>query len=86
MRKKCKEVDDILLSIKDRYCDEKIINKLYEPKNIMLTTIETRNISILKPHNDTVNYYAKKHGYKYIFLNEYENALSLPIYWKNYNY
>jgi len=76
------KVNDLLLSSKDRYCDEKIKKEVYKPKSILLTTLETRDIPILKPHNDTVNYYAKKHGYKYIFKNNYENELNLPIYWK----
>ena len=67
---------------KDRYCDDKIKNKVYESKSILLTTLETRDIPILKHHNDTVNYYAKKHGYEYIFINNYFNDLNLPIYWK----
>lgn len=76
------KVNNLLLSSKDRYFDKKIKKEVYKPKSIIITTLETRDIPLLKHHNDTVNYYAKKHGYKYIFRNNYENEITLPIYWK----
>jgi len=51
-------------------------------KNITIVTMETRSFGALHYHNKNLEEYCLKHGYRYIFLDHYENKLKLPIYWK----
>jgi hypothetical protein len=51
-------------------------------KNITIVTMETRSFEALQYHNKNLEEYCLKHGYRYIFLDLYENKLKLPIYWK----
>lgn len=51
-------------------------------KNILLFTIETRSLDLVPIHNKNLEDYARKHNYKYIFMNQYKNKLILPIYWQ----
>lgn len=50
-------------------------------KNILIFTIETRDLKIVDIHNKNITEYSKKHNYNYIFLNNYKNNLELPVYW-----
>lgn len=51
-------------------------------KKIIIVTLETRDLDLLKLHNKSVMDYSQTHSYNYIYLKEYENQLKLPIYWK----
>jgi len=57
-------------------------NTTYDPKKILIITLETRPSEMLNIHNYNIDNYSTKHGYQYLFLNNYENDLKLPIYWK----
>lgn len=61
---------------------DKIYDKKYDKKSIAIVTLETRDLTLLYYHNKNIEEYAKKYGYTYIFIKEYENKLKLPIYWQ----
>lgn len=51
-------------------------------KNIAIVTLETRKLDYLDTHNDNIQNYCNLHNYKYLFYDNYNNTLELPIYWK----
>lgn len=50
-------------------------------KNITILSIENRKFDLVDLHNKNVKEYAQLHNYKYIFLDNYDNTLNLPVYW-----
>lgn len=66
------------------YCEKLRLIKEnnYPSKKILIVTLETRKSDMLNIHNANINNYCKDKGYDYIFLDNYENELDLPIYWK----
>lgn len=73
----------IYLKYKIFFVNEKSNFKLknLNKKNILIFTIETRDLKILDIHNKNISDYAEKHNYKYIFIKDYKNSLELPVYW-----
>jgi hypothetical protein len=68
---------------KERKLKTLLKTSLQSPKyKIALVTLETRPSNMLNMHNKNIKKYADKHGYTYIYLNDYKNDLKLPIYWK----
>lgn len=59
-----------------RYYNDDIKTK---PK-IAIVTLENRNTGYIEFHNKSIYKYCQKHGYDYIFLDNYESDLS--AYWK----
>ncbi len=68
---------------KERKLETLLKASVQSPKyKIALVTLETRPSNMLNLHNKNIQKYADKHGYTYIYLNDYKNNLKLPIYWK----
>lgn len=55
------------------------LNNTNQIKNIAILTLEDRDEEYIKCHNNSVNNYCNKHGYKYIFQEKYPS--DLPVYW-----
>jgi hypothetical protein len=71
----------LIINLRIYLVNDKNFKKTLNKKNIIIYTIETRDIKINKIHNYNVNQYSLKHGYTYYFFDKYENKLDLPIYW-----
>ena len=48
--------------------------------NIAIVTVENRHEDYISLHNKSFKEYSKRHGYTYIFLNEYKNDIN--VYWR----
>ena len=59
-----------------------IYQRHYQPLKIAIITLETRDLKLLPYHNKNITDYCKQYNYDYFFINNYENDLELPIYWK----
>jgi hypothetical protein len=67
--------------IKENY--EYLDNITFPKTKIAIITYDNRStVKYLKLHNMSVDNYAKKHGYTYIYENKYKNSLQLPVYWQ----
>lgn len=61
----------------------RVLSNPIPKKNIGIITLENRNLEMNKYHNQSLQKYANKHGYDYLFYNDYKNdEKELPIYWK----